>query len=144
MQCSNCAKNSLIKLAKATKLRPIPQIRYFDRLPTRLQVWSLIFLVSRCSYWLLIQKKPRANPRTRLHWLRKTRLKIWRLQWIDTPPAWRASLFLKGVHWNNELLIEVLRGQPIKLIQVVSYSEFHENWWKDCQLGCKSEIWRLQ
>ena len=122
MQCSNCAKHSLIRLAKATKLRPIPQIRYFDQLPTRLQVWSLIFLVSeaswffwiscqtpvtssgsRCSCWQLIQKKPCSHPRTRLQWLRKIRLKIWRLQWIDMPPAWQASLFLKGVHWNNEV-----------------------------------------
>ena len=54
MQCSNCAKNSLIRLAKATKLRPIPQIRYFDQLPTRLQVWSLIFLVSEASWFFWI------------------------------------------------------------------------------------------
>ena len=57
----------------------------------------------RTSCWQLIQKKPCSHPRTRLQWLRKIRLKIWRLQWIDMPPAWQASLFLKGVHWNNEV-----------------------------------------
>ena len=28
-------------------------------------------------------------------------------------------------------VVEVLRGQPIKLIQVASNSELHENQWKD-------------
>ena len=28
-------------------------------------------------------------------------------------------------------ILDVLRGQPIKLIQVLSTSEFHEYWWKE-------------
>ena len=30
-------------------------------------------------------------------------------------------------------LVDVLWGQPIKLIQVVSTSEFHEYWWNDLE-----------
>ena len=33
----------------------------------------------------------------------------------------------------NSYLLDVLWGQPIKLIQVVSTSEFHEYWWIDLE-----------
>ena len=32
---------------------------------------------------------------------------------------------------NQIYVLDVLWGQPIKLIQVVSTSEFHEYWWND-------------
>ena len=84
MQCINCAKHLLInreldQTGKSQKLRPFPRIRYFDRLPTRLQVWNLTFAMDWCAATL-------------------------------------AGILI----FNNEFLLEVLRCQPIKLIQVVS------------------------
>ena len=38
--------------------------------------------------------------------------------------------------WNRTYSIDVSWGQPIKLIQVVSTSEFHEYWWNDVVFFC--------
>ena len=36
------------------------------------------------------------------------------------------------IEWISIHLLEILKGQPITLIQVVSTSEFHEYWWTLC------------
>ena len=46
---------------------------------------------------------------------------------------WEVRFFINIV-WHMVLTIDtldVLRGQPLKLIQVVSNSEFHEYWWNE-------------
>ena len=45
--------------------------------------------------------------------------------WIYFRIAPRSLLIIK------DYILDVLWGQPIKLIQVVSTSEFHEYWWND-------------
>ena len=65
---------------------------------------------------------------------------VWRLRPLGHPDFVITQEFLKIIKtyfdYSNIRLkilfdIEVLWGQPIKLIQVVSTSEFHEYWWKD-------------
>ena len=43
------------------------------------------------------------------------------------------GLWIFTMH-SNTAVIDVLWGQPIKLIQVVSTSEFHEYWWNDLEI----------
>ena len=60
---------------------------------------------------------------------------------IDTLSTSNESAHSEPFHIRPIYLLDVLWGQPIKLIQVVSTSEFYEYWWNDvvfifiCPLG---------
>ena len=49
-------------------------------------------------------------------------LSEWKIIWSTKKQAFPMTQLLK-------YLLDILWGQPIKLIQVVSTSEFHEDWW---------------
>ena len=50
------------------------------------------------------------------------------VKWIEPCDIYASSI------WYYRL--DVFWGQPIKLIQAVSTSEFHEYWWKDIDFNC--------
>ena len=71
------------------------------------------------SFVLVVHLLPRFPLPMYKFWLEKSRKKEQNLKCININHS-----------YVTRYVLEVLRGQPIKLIQVVSTSEFHEYWWK--------------
>ena len=61
----------------------------------------------------------------------------------DAPYSITVKAVISSLSWYKSIpiradmicsLLDVLWGQPIKLIQVISTSEFHEYWWNDLEI----------
>ena len=138
----------------------IPKLKYFGFynpikyfLIKRVRIFSLSFFLSYPTHILsqLIGSKVKGIIQqlcTYLKWaVHKVPhfLSTFRVQNVKVVTAWQAwgqkkTKLCPRSYWMTQkvkvfmsasYILDVLWGQPIKLIQVVSTSEFHEYWWND-------------